>query len=332
MPKKPLSIEVDNDSYNPTMLNLINEYFKEPIIDFAIITYYKLEKSNNKLQESNNLPTSPENNGVNSPKSVVQTKSPFCEFTNDDSENTIKKKVFASEIKIGDKFEKINILELTLKKNIKENKFTKMYKIDNKDNFSYLSILREIVLHYYAIELKKNNCNSEIIIPEIQYINKIDCGEFTTISITMDYMDIVDLNDSDLKIIINNEENWKPWYKNITNLLNCFEANGLFHNDTHVDNLTFIKDKEKNIKLALFDFGKSTFREQLQPSRSGFTKGEYNEQQFNRWLNHINLDHLSPYELYGGKPKKISRKNSKTSKKQKKRKNKKRKTSKKPKY
>jgi hypothetical protein len=33
-----------------------------------------------------------------------------------------------------------------------------MYKISNNDNFSYLSILREIVLHYYAIELKK--CNS----------------------------------------------------------------------------------------------------------------------------------------------------------------------------
>jgi len=45
-----------------------------------------------------------------------------------------------------------------------------MYKISNNDNFSYLSILREIVLHYYTIELKK--CNSEIgVFYVLNYIN-----------------------------------------------------------------------------------------------------------------------------------------------------------------
>jgi hypothetical protein len=222
-----------------------------------------------------------------------------------------KKPVKPYEIKINPEenaVERVKIESLMLITN-NDNTFTKEYTILNDEDPAYLSILREIVLHYYAIDLMERvlGCPREIIVPKIIRITMRTDGENLVISITMDLLNgIINFTKPENETIKSQIlENWEMWKGKIIALLSCFESNGLFHNDTHVDNLIFIKTGEE-VKMALFDFGKSTLLTPFYPTTTGFPKAEdISKVDFERWINNGGDEFCA---VYGG------RKTKKTSK------------------
>ena len=263
---------------------------------------------------------------------------------------TIEKKPGNNNINIptiGEKHIDIERIELTTDKTTF---FTKSIIIPsplNSDfyNFTCLSIISEIVLHYYAIYLNKKICVNEIKIPEILEINKKSIteinkkttkqDEYDVISIKMEYLDIIDLKKEENNHIKNQIINkFASWNIPITKLFTCFEEHNLYHNDTHSDNLVFINTKE-GTKLALIDFGKATLNQAYSVTPTGYPRfllyqpNDNQKQIFANWLDrNTNKEVVETINLtrYGGKTNKTKRKKTK------KRKNKKRKTSKKPKY
>jgi hypothetical protein len=369
MSKKPLPIEVGD--YNNDIDNLIKNYFpidikinneeikqEQNIQDFALYIYKKLKLDNNKLELDNKnstiptIPTSttPTTANLKSTDTTIFSFSP--EKHNDII--TIEKKPGNNNIKIqsiGEKHIDIKRIELTTDKTTF---FTKSIIIPlNSDfyNFTCLSIISEIVLHYYAIYLNKKICINEIKIPEILEINKKSIteinkktekqDEYDVISIKMEYLDIIDFKKEENKHIKNQIINkFESWNIPITKLFTCFEEHKLYHNDTHSDNLVFI-NTEEGTKLALIDFGKATLNNAYSVTSTGYPRLLSNQSNDNQEQKQKQkqifanlLDRNTNKEVvettnltrYGGKTNKTKRKKTK------KRKNKKRKTSKKPKY
>lgn len=220
----------------------------------------------------------------------------------------------------------------------KKDFFYKVYQIGREEKFAYISVLREIVLHQYALYLKKEKCISDIYIPKI--LNVIQYSEKNSDNIYLiiksEYIDIIPqinkIGDQEIHTLYN------KYFKQIHHLFTCFEKNHLFHNDTHSDNLCFI-NKDNETQLALIDFGKSTILKQMNQSSTGFRRNQPSSvDEFKQWLNHYrtNLQNYGVYEknynVYGGRKRKTNKKQKtkKTSKKSKKTKTSKKQKSKKP--
>lgn len=229
------------------------------------------------------------------------------------------KKVNPSEIVVGAYSEAVKIETLLLEN--KDGKFSKEYAffdIDG-DNYTYLSILNEIVTHCYALYLLKTKCNESlqnVTIPNIISVSKKTPKEKGDAKIKIEMEHVPNLINAP-KLLPNEKAailaNWEIYVAQIKTLLDCFETNNLFHNDTHIDNLTFSKNGD-SFKLVLMDFGKATFKEQMHPSTTGFSKndgGEEAKAKFERWLNG---DFGSEFEqeFYGGKKSKTKHRKSKT--------------------
>lgn len=222
------------------------------------------------------------------------------------------------------------------------NCFYKMYKINKDDNYSLLSIIREITLHNYALFLKNKVCNNtDIYIPKIyDYFlknTKINNNEYAEIIIKYELLKIVfpisfienknapnpestifgfvdknaldrDQHNTFKKTIL---IEWEKHYNTIAKLFDCFEQNKLFHNDSHIENVCFIERNGK-YSFALIDFGKATLNAPLFSSVKGFAKHdaalsiESKQDRFETWINKTGevWDKISKY---GGKTRKYKK-------------------------
>ena len=289
------------------MEELIKLYFpddinigSDTIQNFALTIYKELQKKTKWTPRHN----------TSSPSSTQESaflESPYSPSTTQVSQpspsSSFKpKRVEQSQILINGKYEDVSITKLLLKRD--GNNYIKKY-LFFEDNYTYLSILREIVLHYYAIYLVENQkCETTIIIPKLIMIEEGKEEEYISLSITMDYLDLIDLTSDDetkLQIL----ENWESYNIQIQSLLSCFETNFLYHNDTHRDNLTIVRVSGEPLpRLALFDFGKSTLKRGLQETSTGYLKGtEMNRKEFEKWLYRIKEPDsmMDTRQRYGGK-------------------------------
>ena len=164
--------------------------------------------------------------------------------------------------------------------------FNKTYIIMPGDNYTKLSIIREIALQKYAYHLWKTECKTgAVVIPRIitfsEQIITIDGDTKTVINIKMEKMELLDK--SKRKIILSLVTNFnkdyqieflKEIYSKITRLLDCLEKHGIYHNDTHNENIDFVKTHDSifPLKLVLLDFGKATVGKSIMATTTGIPK------------------------------------------------------------
>ena len=210
---------------------------------------------------------------------------------------------------------------------------------------TYVAILVEIIAQLYAIELLETKCSesASVIIPKIFSIemkllddgNAMSInGNMISIEICMEKLEnIVKFWDKD-ETVSKIESEFDSWNEKIKKLFKCFESNGLYHNDTHRENLIFIL-KGETMELGLIDFGKATFgKPSAIPTGTGFanldpetseletserrtseletSKRRTSElEHFKRWMRRENVGKFSETKLYGGKKSKTKRRKSK---------------------
>jgi len=304
---------------------------EKSIKDFALEIHSDLESDSGIwLPEAVALPLPPGEAGAGGaqalppppPKAAACGSKTFsCEMNfGNDGNFQCYKKVNPSEIVVGDYSEAVKIETLLLEN--KDGNFSKEYAFfDIDNNYTYLSILNEIVTHCYALYLLREVCTDSlqnVTIPNIIRVSKTSNGRGDAkIKIEMEYVpNLVNapslLTDEKNAILAN----WKNYVDQIKTLLDCFETNNLFHNDTHIDNLTFSKNGD-SFKLVLIDFGKATFKEQINPSTTGFSKTDDKAEaeaeakaNFESWLNGKFGHELGGF--YGGKKSKTKHRKSKT--------------------
>ena len=204
-----------------------------------------------------------------------------------------------------------------------------IFKNDPYAIYGILSILREIVLHKYALYLQNELCKSEIYIPSIhdfssnlsKFTNKNPNSNPKNIEIIIQYefIDIIfpftisndTVYDKEIQTAFYNTyktvaiDNFTEYNRQIHHLFECFENHHLFHNDSHIDNLCLIRNQEGGIQLALFDFGKATLNHPVVPSHLGYPKKIENNpakelELYNKWLNKTAVD-PNYVQTYGGK-------------------------------
>jgi hypothetical protein len=64
------------------------------------------------------------------------------------------------------------------------------------------------------------------------------------------------------------DRHYRLFYEILEEFFKCLIKNGIYHNDTHHENVFFIKGNSGEIKIGVIDFGKATFRS-LMSSTSG---------------------------------------------------------------
>ena len=179
----------------------------------------------------------------------------------------------------------------------------------------FFKIILEICLQIYASSL---DCGLKI--PKIMDYSlsrdKRDDEEtdFLLFQIKMEKIDIIDIKKPENKQKI--LDNYEYFLKTIKNGLDCFEKNGLYHNDTHIDNIGFYNDTNisnldisNSIGVVLMDFGKATLTNNNRyQSPSGFYKEIDTKEKFDKWLSHTIQPNIG-LTFYGGKKKtKITKK------------------------
>lgn len=174
------------------------------------------------------------------------------------------------------------------------------FPIDNVNSF--FKLVLEICLQQYAHSL---NCG--IKIPEIYDYTLSQNGDKLSLEIQMEKIEILDVSKEDVKPEL--LRNSGQFIETIKAGLDCFERNGLYHNDTHSDNIGFYKDSEGNIQVVLMDFGKATLTDKNRyQSPSGFYKQLDNKEKFNEWLSHAIQVNTGRRHFYGGKKRKTHKK------------------------
>jgi hypothetical protein len=172
-----------------------------------------------------------------------------------------------------------------------------------KDIDCFFKLVLEICLQQYAFDLE---CG--IKIPEIyDYILSQD-GSYLSLEIKMEKIELIDVkNEMNTRKILQNHESL---ISTIKSGLDCFERNGLYHNDSHSDNIGFYEEGGV-IKVVLMDFGKATLTDKNRyQSPSGFYKEIEDKDSFSTWV----FGTTSPNKnvrrtFYGGRRKKRVTKN-----------------------
>ena len=170
------------------------------------------------------------------------------------------------------------------------------FPIDNVNSF--FKLVLEICLQQYAHSL---NCGMKI--PEIyDYTLVSQTGDLLSLEIKMEKIEILDVSKELLA-------NYAYFIETIKAGLDCFERNGLYHNDTHSGNIGFYKDDGGNIQVVLMDFGKATLTNKNRyQSPSGFYKQLDDQGKFNEWLLHEIHENTGLRKFYGGKKRKTHKK------------------------
>ena len=200
---------------------------------------------------------------------------------------------------IGDTYYKANISSIYVYSC--DNIVYKQVRFLINDTNCFFKLVLEICLQKYASSL---NCGLKI--PEIIGYSlsreKKDGEEtdFLLFDIKMEKVDIIDIrNEENKKKIL---DNYEYFITTIKNGLDCFERNGLYHNDTHSDNIGFYSDSTNNIQVVLLDFGKATVtRNQRYQSPSGFYKQIDSKEKIEEWLGRKIQVNDGSKDFYGGK-------------------------------
>jgi len=209
---------------------------------------------------------------------------------------------------IGDTYYKANISSIYVYSC--DNIVYKQVKFLINDTNCFFKLVLEICLQKYASSL---NCGLKI--PQIMGYSlsreKKDGEEtdFLLFDIKMEKINTIDTkNEENKKKIL---DNYEYFITTIKNGLDCFERNGLYHNDTHSDNIGFYyynnNDSSNNIQVVLLDFGKATTtNNQRYQSPSGFYKEIDSKEKFQEWLERkiqVNINK----NFYGGKRQKTKK-------------------------
>jgi hypothetical protein len=174
------------------------------------------------------------------------------------------------------------------------------FPIDNANSF--FKLVLEVCLQQYAHSL---NCG--IKIPEIYDYTLSQSGDRLSLEIKMEKIEILDVSNERVKQEI--LENHAFLIQTIKSGLDCFERNGLYHNDTHSDNIGFYKDAGGNLQVVLMDFGKATLTNKNRyQSPSGFYKQLDDAEKFNEWLSPTIRQNTGRRHFYGGRKRKTHKK------------------------
>ena len=174
------------------------------------------------------------------------------------------------------------------------------FHIDNVNSF--FKLVLEICLQQYAHSL---NCGMKI--PKIYDFTLSQNGDKLSLEIQMEKIEILDVSKEDVKQEL--LQNSGQFIETIKVGLECFENYGLYHNDTHSDNIGFYKDAEGRIQVVLMDFGKATLTNKNRyQSPSGFYKQLDDQGKFDEWLSHAIQQNTGRRHFYGGKKRRTHKK------------------------
>ena len=171
------------------------------------------------------------------------------------------------------------------------------------DTNCFFKLILEICLQNYALSL---NCGFKV--PAIYDYVLLQNGDHLSIEIKMERVKMLDVENPVIKTEV--LKNYSSLIQKIKDGLTCFQNHGLYHNDTHADNIGLYKDAEsgRGIQIVLMDFGKATLtRENRYPSISGFYQQLNTKEKFEHWISHVISRNFWGRTLYGGRKKRTRR-------------------------
>ena len=170
------------------------------------------------------------------------------------------------------------------------------------DTNCFFKLILEICLQNYALSL---NCRLKI--PAIYDYVLLRSGDYLAIEMKMEMVNMLDVEDPDIKKKIVNS--YKYLISDIKYHLDCLNHHGLYHNDTHSDNLGFYKEPgSRGIHVVLIDFGKASLTPvNRYPSISGFYEEIKGQAEIERWLEHAISQNAWARSLYGGRKRRTRR-------------------------
>ena len=187
----------------------------------------------------------------------------------------------------------------------------KQLTLETENKTNKLLIIKELTFQIYAYQIS-DECH--IIVPQIYNIQFYKNEEDKLVcEFEMDYLnkwpDIISWIQNKEK---NDRNGLLDFIHNVKRKLICLRENGIFHNDTHPDNILFLPpDEGSDIpKVAIIDFGKAMCGSQA-PSSSGIYVPETNESEeeqitdFIKWIKkQQKKDLFNEKQCFGGKQKK----------------------------
>ena len=169
------------------------------------------------------------------------------------------------------------------------------------DTNCFFKLILEICLQNYANKL---NCNLKV--PAIYDYVLLQNNDYLSIEIKMERIKMLeDYGDIQSEIL----KSHSYLINKIQNGLKCFENNGLYHNDTHTDNIGFYRDSDtRGIQVAVMDFGKATLTNKNRyQSTSGFYEELHKKKEFEQWFSRAILPIFWGKKIYGGRKRRTSK-------------------------
>lgn len=348
-------IEVDTEFDDPSVDELIGKYFPRKIGTF------NYDIRNKAIACYNNMMDREEESEGDSPTTTLESYDDTADkrmsikkmktYARDHNLKCIERKTplkeQTQEILVSGRANKFTITKTYYLSDTPNDCFYKMYKFNSKNIYSILSIIREIVLHNYAIFLnskcrrntpsrtvssspgrnttrrrKRNRkysaltptSHTKIQIPKLEDYFFNYAEDNTEIILRYELLHIVYPKTSRTSVSPRQSlktaftKDWITYYSKIVQLFTCFEANGLYHNDSHIENMCFVRLPNQKYSLALIDFGKATLNGPLHSSSMGFIKNnpdltmEDRKNNFLKWIGKsVDSDTLWDEDVrYGG--------------------------------
>jgi hypothetical protein len=170
------------------------------------------------------------------------------------------------------------------------------------DTNCFFKLILEICLQNYALSL---NCGFKV--PAIYDYVLLQHGDHLSIEIKMERVKMLNVENEAIKDEVLRSSVYL--IKKIKDGLTCFQNHGLYHNDTHSDNLGFYRDQEiRGIQVVLMDFGKATLTPANRyPSISGFYEELRRKFEFEQWFSRVISRNFWGRTLHGGRKKRTRR-------------------------
>ena len=169
------------------------------------------------------------------------------------------------------------------------------------DTNCFFKLILEICLQTYA-----NTFNCNLKVPTIYDYVLLQNNDYLSIEIKMERINMLENTQDNQSEILKSHS---YLIDKIKNGLKCFENNGLYHNDTHADNIGFYRDKEtRGIQVAVMDFGKATLTNQNRyQSTSGFYEELLTQKGLEQWFSRAILPNFWGKKIYGGRKRRTSK-------------------------
>lgn len=162
-------------------------------------------------------------------------------------------------------------------------------------NESKFLIIREITFQMYAHQFFKK-CH--IYVPQIISTRFYEDNDDFVCEVVMEK--IVPISRDELMRLSDDEK--IELFSRTKTALDCLRSNSIFHNDTHANNVLFIKETNGTIAPCLIDFGKAN-TEKSQPSTTGINVSGTNVsgtnvlEEFNSWIYPESFEKLSKEQI-----------------------------------